>query len=549
MSIEFRQYQIDAIESIWDYFVNNKSGNPLVSAFTGTGKSIIIAGFIKSVLEKFPDQKIMVLTHVKELIDQNHKELLLIWDFAPAGIYSSGLKRRDKHSQVIFAGIASVKGKAEEFGKVDLIIIDECHLVSPSSDTMYREFIKKMTVLNPSLRLIGFTATPWRLGTGRLTDPFIKGKEVIKPLFTDICFDNTQKEEFNKLVSDGYLCSLISKSTKYQLDVSDVGKRGGEFIQNELNAAVDKYEITERALEEAVELGEDRRHWLIFSISIEHAEHISDMLNNRFGIKTAVIHSQMDNKSRDKSVNGFKTGSYRALVNVGCLTTGFNFPGIDIIVMLRPTSSSSLFVQMCGRGCRTAEGKENCLVLDFSGNTKRLGPINDPIIPRAKGQSDGGGEAPIKECPECHCLVHISAVICSGLTDEGLICGHKFSMKTKLTESAYSGDIILQEQLPIIEEFPVDIVTYNKHSKKGSVPSLCVGYLCGIKSFKSWLCVEHSGYPRIKAERWWKSLSGRALPKTVDEVLKEVKDVRKPSHIRVWSNKKYPEVVDLVFAN
>src|SRR3546814_4921930 len=159
---------------------------------TGTGKSFVIARFLQSVLSQYGQQRIMVLTHVKELIQQNFEKLKQLWSFSPAGIYSAGLGQRNMAQPITFAGIASVARKWAAFGHIDLVIIDECHLMSPNDQTMYRTFIAGLLAINPYLRVIDFTATPWRMGHVQLTAPYEDSKgNLTDPLFTDMCLDIT----------------------------------------------------------------------------------------------------------------------------------------------------------------------------------------------------------------------------------------------------------------------------------------------------------------------------------------------------------------------
>jgi DNA repair protein RadD len=158
--IQDRWYQEEAVASLWDYFRNGGRGNPIVALPTGTGKSVIIARFLQSVFNAFPHQKVIVLTHVKELIKQNYEKLLTVWSFAPAGVYSAGLNSRQHNKAIIFAGIQSVWKKAELFGHVDLVLIDEVHLVPLEKMAMYQSFIQALMLRNPNLKLIGLTATP-----------------------------------------------------------------------------------------------------------------------------------------------------------------------------------------------------------------------------------------------------------------------------------------------------------------------------------------------------------------------------------------------------
>lgn len=565
-----RDYQIEAVSCIWNYFSSGHTGNPLVAMPTGTGKSIVIGRFLQSVFHYYPFQRVIVLTHVKELIQQNYEKLTSMWEFAPAGVYSAGLGLKQSDKAITFAGIASVAKKWAMFGKVDLVLIDEAHLVSPNDETMYGTFLAGLRSINPALKVIGFTATPWRLGHGRLTDPKQMPDGTFKPpMFSDICFDITGIEAFNRLIAEGYLSRLVTKPTVTKLDIDGVHMRGGEFIEKELQTAVDREEVTRAAIAEAMELAHDRKKWLVFASGTEHADNVCDMLND-MGISAGCVHSKRE--GRDETIKAFKCGELRALVNNNVLTTGFDDPSIDCIIILRPTASSVLWVQMLGRGTRpyyvttmpghnggppldlnTVEGrleamrnggKRNCLVLDYAGNTLRLGPINDPVVPNPKGK--GVGEAPVKECPKCGCTVHASLRWCDGERADGTPCDHEFTFENKLKQSASSGALIVGD-LPVTEVFKVDHVTFSRHTKKDRPDSVKLGYYCGFKAFYEYVGFEHTDYAGRKAGQWWRQHGTGPQPATVTEALVAMEKVKLPTHLRVWTNKKYPEILGKCF--
>lgn len=560
--MKFRDYQVASIDAIFEYFARGGTGNPIVALPTGTGKSVVIAGFIQRALMTYPQTRVMKLTHVKELIQQNLEKLLAVWPTAPAGVYSSGLGRKDAGYPIVFGGVATVaKANPDLFGRVDLLVIDECHLVSPKEMTMYQVIIRVLKEINPFLKVIGFTATPYRLGHGMLTDQ--------GGLFTDICFDMTGIDAFNWLLAEGYLSPLIPKRTNIELDVSGVGVHGGEFKANELQAAVDKQEVTYAALRECQQYGSDRNHWLLFASGIEHAIHIHEMLES-LGVSSTFVHSKMKDTERDNNIARFKAGKVQAMVNNGILTTGFDYPQIDLIAALRPTQSTSLWVQMLGRGTRpvfiecyqneygvwtpydldTKEGrlasiaagpKQNCLVLDFAGNTRRLGPINNPVLPKRKGKG-GGGTAPVKVCEACGCYNHASVRFCE-------FCGEEFPRHLKINQQAGTDELIVASEgpeIPKTEVFKVDRVTYGEHRKEDRPSTIMVSYFCGLRMFKEWVCLEHDGYPGKKARDWWRDrVIGyeEELPETTMDALTRLDTLKTPTHIRVWLKPKYDEVI------
>lgn len=544
--MKLRDYQVAAVDSIFEYFARGGRGNPIVALPTGTGKSVVIAAFVRRAMELYPTTRVMKLTHVKELIAQNLDKLLAFWPTAPAGVYSAGLGRKDLGHPILFGGVGTVaRGTPEMFGRIDLLLIDECHLVSPKESTMYQLVIKGLKEINPYLKVIGFTATHYRLGHGMLTEE--------GGLFTDVCFDMTRMDAFNWLLAEGYLARLVPKPTSVELDISGVHMHGGEYKQNELQAAVDKDEITYAAVQEMMAYGHDRSHWLIFASGIEHAVHVAAMLDS-LGVSATYVHSKMTDAQRDANIEGFKAGRFRAMVNNGILTTGFDFPAIDLIGMLRPTQSPSLWVQMLGRGTRplyapgfdleTTEGrlasitnsaKQNCLVLDFAGNTRRLGPINDPVLPKRKGK--GTGVAPVKVCEACGTYNHASVRFCEH-------CGAEFPREVKIKQHASSDALIADgDDTPKTEVFKVDRVIYNEHRKEGRPPTIQVSYFCGLRMFKEWVCLEHEGYASKKARDWWRERALDEPPETTAEALTALDTLRTPSHIRVWLKPKYDEVL------
>jgi DNA repair protein RadD len=518
-----RPYQRAAIDAIYDYFAHS-IGHPIVVIPTAGGKSLVMAAFIREVLEQWADQRILIVTHVRELISQNFAELLRLWPEAPAGIYSAGLGKRDLGARILFAGIQSIHRKAYGVQQADLVLVDEAHLIPRTADTMYRRFLNELALINPHLKIIGFTATPYRLDSGLLH----KGEDA---LFTDIAFEISVRQ----LIDDGYLSPLISKAAVTQLDVKGVGTRGGEFIPRELQAAVDREDVTQSAIDEVVSYGTERRSWLAFCAGVEHAQHVRDAIRAR-GFSCETVFGDTPKYERDRIVNGFKRGEIRALASMGVLTTGFNAPAVDLIAMLRPTKSAGLYVQMAGRGTRLAPGKTDCLVLDFAGNVSRHGPI-DAVNPREPG--GGNGEAPVKACPDCRSLLPTATRTCPD-------CGHVFPAPEIKIEASATTLAVLSSGRP--EWIPVTDVAYRRHEKEGKPTSLRVEYRCGLVFHREWVCIEHTGFAREKAVAWWRRRApDLPVPTTVDDALAHADQLRVPAAIAVRPSGRYTEVVGARF--
>jgi DNA repair protein RadD len=525
--LELRPYQTAAITAIYKYFGENK-GHPIVVIPTAGGKSLVMASFIEGVLKAWPDQRILIVTHVRELIAQNHAEMLGLWPEAPAGVYSAGLGRREADARILFAGIQSIHRRPAEIGFCDLVLVDEAHLIPGDSSTMYRKLIGELAAINPLLKVIGFTATPFRLDSGML-------HEGENALFTDIAFEVSVRD----LIDKGYLCPLVSKRPNTRLDVTGVGTRGGEYIASELQAAVDKEAITRAAIDEVVSYGADRKSWLLFCSGVDHATHVAEEVRRR-GLTCATIFGSTPKEERDAIITAFKNGEIRALASMGVLTTGFNAPAVDLIAMLRPTKSAGLYVQMAGRGTRLAPGKEHCLVLDFAGNVSRHGPI-DLVKPKKPGDA-GSGEAPVKVCPECDTIVPIAVAECPE-------CGFEFPGREVKIQPTASTLAVISTRSSTSQWVNVSDVTYSRHDKVGGRTSLKVHYRTGLIGYDEWICLEHDGLARRKAEAWWRRRGPMLpMPSRIDDALSLVARLAKPTQILVRLGGRYPEILDYRFA-
>jgi len=415
-----RKYQQRAIDQLYDWFRANKYGNPCIVLPTGSGKSHVVAAICKDAVENWPETQVLMVTHVKELIEQNAEKMLLHWPDAPLGIYSAGIGRKELHQQITFAGIQSIRNKATDIGHIDLMIVDEAHLISHNTDTSYRKLIHYLKMINPAMRVIGLTATPYRLGHGMITD---------KPGIFDALIEPTSVEA---LVEDKFLAPLRSKLTGTKLSVAGVHKRGGEFIEKELQEAVNKQHTNEGVVAEVIKLAEDRKAWLFFCAGVKHARAIKDILIHN-GIAAECITGDTIKPERERIISEFKAGKIRALTNANVLTTGFDYPDIDLIAMLRPTMSPGLYVQMAGRGMRNKSHTDHCLVLDFAGVVQMHGPITRVEPPNKPGK--GTGEAPVKVCPECDSLVAPAVKVCPD-------CGYQFPQSKEKRMRLHDIDIM-----------------------------------------------------------------------------------------------------------
>lgn len=509
--ISLRPYQQASIDATFDYW-RGGGGNPLIDLATGTGKSLVVARIIQDVMQMAPGARVLMLVHVRELVRQNVEQLLRIWPGAPVGINSAGLGRRDVRSPIICASIQSVYQYAHALGARDLIIVDEAHLVPKKSDGMYKQLFADMQSLNPDLRICGLTATPFRMDSGRLD----RGE--------DRLFDKTvYSYGIGQGIRDGYLSPLVSKGMVAEIDVSSVARRGGEFIAGALEAAADVDAITQSAVNEMMAYGANRRSWLVFCSGVTHAEHVRNAIRSR-GISCETVTGKTPKDERDRILNALKSGKLRAVTNMSVLTTGFDAPGIDMIAMLRPTLSTGLYVQMLGRGTRLAPSKADCLVLDFSGNVRRHGPVDDLDLEqsgggtRASGPKDdiiavAVGDVRSTACPYCRSMISPRAFVCPECNEQ-VKEPHEARADVTPILSGMNGPDDWRD---------VTAVAVKRHASSfDKPPTMQVTYHCGRKTFREWLCFSHAmnSFPRKKAERWWRDRGcAMPFPKDVDDAI------------------------------
>ncbi len=501
--VELRSYQRKAVDAVKEYWERG-GGNGLIDLATGCGKSLVLAALVREIVETY-GARALVLTHVKELVEQDVKATLRLWPQCPVGINSAGLGRRDTRAAVLFASIQSVHNlDAAALGPRHLIVIDEAHLVPRSGDGMYLKFLAKMREAVPDLRVVGLTATPYRLDSGRLDEG--EGR-----IFDDVVYSYGIGEG----VRDKHLSPLRSlNGAAGQIDASKVGKRGGEFNAGALESAANRGDLVEAAVDDMIARGAERRGWIVFATGLEHCEAVRAALERR-GVAVAAVTGDTAKAERDAAIRAFKEQRLRCLVSVGVLTTGFDAPHVDLIALLRPTLSTGLYVQMLGRGTRLAPGKIDCLVLDYSGNVRRHGPVDAIEI----GTSGAGGEKPeavkeetvkAKECPGCRALVSLRVMRCD-------VCGHQWEAAAPAHDTKADMEAAVMVSEIEARWLTVDGITFAAHTSQAGRLTLRVDYLVGLQVYPEWVLIGAEGFAGQKAARWWRCMTGQVeTPVTVD---------------------------------
>lgn len=400
--VNFRYYQEDALDACHDAVAAGMR-RPLLVLPTGAGKSIVL-GQLASDYREIGSRGI-ILAHVAELVEQNARAVAAVGD--RAGVYAAKLKKRDLVSPIVSASVQSVAARLRtrgELPKFDVAFIDEAHRVSRDEGSQYHKVLEALGVKV----CIGLTATPYRLDSGRLD----RGE---RAMFDGVAYEIDMEE----LVEGGYLSPMVARPTEVQIDTAGLHTRAGEFISSEMEEEALRVIFAMTA--DLIKKTTDRRCTIVFTAGVKSAEAMTALLIAG-GFRVALLTGETPDAERAQIVADVKAGKYQYVVNVAVATTGFDAPNIDCVALCRPTQSTGLYIQMVGRGTRLAEGKDECIVLDYGGNIARLGPPHAPFDTGADFEDDdgeGGGQAVEKECPACGEMVHASTRVCGG-------CGYWF---------------------------------------------------------------------------------------------------------------------------
>lgn len=493
--MELRYYQREAVERTYDYLRTSK-GNPCIVTPTASGKSVIIAQIVTDAVKRWGG-RVLILAHVKELLEQNASKVIALCPDIDIGVYSAGLSRRDTRNSVIVAGIQSVANRACELGKFDLIVIDEAHCIPSSGEGQYRTFLRDAMTVNPKLRVIGLTATPYRLDGGLICKP--------ENILNDVSYEVGIKD----MIARGYLSPVISKAGLAEADLSCVHTRHGEFINSELDCAMNREDLVRSSCEEIVAYTRDRNAVIIFGCSVSHCANIKAAIEDISGMECGIVTGDTPSDERAETIARIRHDSghreLKYLVNMGCLTTGFDAPNIDCVAIMRATQSAGLFVQMVGRGMRLSPstGKKDCLVLDFGDNVMRHGPI-DSI--RVKDRAAREKVSAIEEdeeqkaivCPQCRSISYARMSVCPD-------CGYVFVKPREPNHNAVSSsEGILSGQSEDTTLDVEDIIYSVWRKKNANTSTMLVEYVIGLTDIRrEWVCPEHSGYARTKFVAWW----------------------------------------------
>lgn len=534
-AFDLRYYQREAIDACYD-FLRSKKSNPCIVLPTGAGKTPVLATICHDAVTRW-NGRVLVVSHVKELVEQSAETLQSWYPDLKVGVYSAGLGRRETRADVLVAGIQSVHDKGLKLAGSDpfkLVLVDEAHRIPTSGEGMYRRLLTDLQVAAPKIRVIGLTATPYRLKGGAVCSP--------DHFLNEVCYEAGVRE----LIAKGYLSPLVSKQAVHAVHDDQLNVKNGEFDESSLSEAFDGEEVVRQAVAEIAAYASNRKSVLVFCCDVTHAMHVADVIKEVIGEDVGLVTGETATQDRDRTLQRFKDGALRFLVNVNVLTEGFDARRVDCVVLLRATLSPGLYYQMVGRGLRLHDDKSDCLVLDFGSNVLRHGCI-DAIQVKSPSKGSGKrepGQAPAKECPQCHSVQSVNAREC-------LDCNFVFPIDMTPNHEERASDLpITTDQVKVVE-YEVTSVSYLEHTKKGADESapktMRVMYYDGLVCVaQEWICIEHSGRAGEGARHWWTLRTDHQFPFRAAEAarLGELGYLAEPT--RIWvttaAGEKFPRI-------
>lgn len=509
--MQLRDYQADALAALWHHAPNFK--RPLIVAPTGSGKTVIAAAIVDEWHRADPGARFVVVTHTKELVEQDANTIAAMIGEANVGVCCAGLGRKEPERPVVVGTVQTMMGLVRQLGQRQVVIVDEAHRI-PTKDSMYRRFLKSVEGMQWT---VGLTATPYRTGHGHLT----QGKEAY---FDKVVYSIT----IERLLAAGHLAPLRVPNQPVTFDTTAARIVAGEYVFDEdFEEVLTQRETLERIIDNWRGRAAGRKATLVFCSSVRQANLVGEMMD------APVLTGDMPEKERDELIARFKAGEVPVLVNVLVLTTGFDAPNVDCLLVLRPTMSPGLWVQMAGRGMRTCPGKTDCLVLDHGQNTLRHGPVNAIRVP-SYGETlkrAGAGPPAAVECADCGELNAPAALDC-------VACGAEMPKRMPNALHAPEEIIRLDSGEVIHMGDGVATSTFRRHKSRSGNVCIAIDHHLRAREFAvtEYIPVDcTSPGARRFGEAQWERRFKTTLPTSVDAAL---------SVLGTLQDEKWPAAID-----
>lgn len=521
--LELRDYQAAAIAAAYGWQREQKTPCCIVLP-TGAGKTPVLCTIANDCARH--GKRVLIVSHVKELIEQAAASMRRWFENIPTTVYSAGIGTKDLSGQVVVGGVQSLC-KAKHLGRFDVVLVDEAHCIPPKKTSQYKTLLEHVRQGSEGYRLIGLTATPYRLDGG-----LIYGDE---KLFAGVCYEAGVAD----LIGRGYLSNLSSKRGIIEADLSKVTKKRGEFDAAEMEHQFDL--ITAEAVKDVLTHSRKASSVLLFCSGVNHAYSVKTLVEAR-GEICEVITGSTPKELRESIVESFKSGELKYLANVNVLTTGFDATRVDLVCLLRATLSPGLFYQMVGRGLRLHEGKTCCTVLDFGKNIDRHGcidaikpppgmkhwtckicdEINPPIEDNCRSCGNHWDSWICKKCQKPNRYEDALCVDCNEQREQPLpSAGPMKEWKPNIESEATDLAILKKDERPKLDS--ITSTSYHIHYKNRNelnTPTMRVSYLQGLRMIaQEWVCIEHAGFAGNKAREWWRMRTDEPFPKTVEDAI------------------------------
>jgi len=535
--IILRNYQKDALKQVYSDL--NQDDNPvLLSAIMGAGKTIMTCKLIERYFNN-TNRTFLILAHKQELVQQFHKAFLHATNIPKQdiGICCSGLGEKVVKKRVTIGTIQTYFNVKFPI-PISLLVIDECHKISVGTESQYDVIINRLNALSPTMRILGLTATPSRLGHG-----YIYGDKH-RPGRINLFSKINHKIEYETLKNQGHLVPLRGKVATHKTLQQDLDRVNvsGDYTLQELGDVMSQQRHIDTAVEAIKQYCQPYSTICVFCCTISHAE----MLNDLLGEESTTVHSQLTPMERFTNMEDWKSGRKRIITSIMILSEGFDFPSLDCLVMVRPTLSSVLFMQSVGRVLRTNPGKDHGFLLDLTANTEYFGTNLDNIkvsVPKGVQKLIDQNQELVKLCPQCEKEVHVALRRCD--------CGYQwpeaeFEIACSVPEMK---DVDFKKKPPEWIEIETQLKTEHTGRKSGKrlgrVILTAGGNAYKPDEYSIWFCLadEYYGKAVQKAQINWDKISLEPFPQSVDEFLRA--NIEQVSEILIDDNGDYPEIKDI----
>lgn len=534
--MQLRDYQIDALKTI-NHDLKQNDNPVLLQASCGAGKTVIICKLIERYFN-MTNRTFLILAHKQELITQAYNSFEKFTDISKSeiGVVCAGLGKREFGRRITLSTVQTYS-HVESPAPCSLLVIDEVHKVSVGTGSQYDQIVNRLNALTPNFRVLGVTATPSRLGHGYIYgDRHAPGKF---NLFKRLNF----KIKYETLRDLGYLVPLKGKVSTNKSLTEDLERVNinGDYVLQELGDTMSQARHLQTAVEAIQLYVKDYKKICCFCVTIDHAEQLQKLIGN----EATIVHSKLMPTERFENMQAWKSGSKRIITSVAILAEGFDLPELDCLVMVRPTMSSSLYLQVVGRVLRTYPGKDHGFILDLTNNTSYFGTDLDRIkitIPKSVQIIADKATEMIKLCPSCEREIHVVRREC--------ICGYKFPEK----EFEIADSIPDMEDVEFVKPPPkwikIDKQIVTEHTGRKSNKRL--GRLILISGeniykpteYSIWFCLPdfYRGYALEQSQKKWAKISENPFPQTVDEFLET--EFETIAEVLLDDNGDYPEIKD-----